>query len=167
MAVPKLPLPTSPRTSVFRALVKILKNDPTFSNAVPADNLRTWSGSSHDTMVPSYSGSPFVRLTPTNGPETFWSPNSMRGDLLIRVEMLVPGTNVDDPQNLWYAIEKAIYPNVSGSAASNVVALQAAGALTGYAEFTQPAFDFEPQERMFACVGQIKITVRLDFIPTS
>jgi hypothetical protein len=67
--------------------------------------------------------------------------------------------------NLWWAIEKALYPSDFTAKSANISALQAAGAYTGLAEFTQPAFDDSPSDKFFAAYGQIKIDVLLQLAP--
>lgn len=158
-----LPLPKSPHTSVFRAIVGLLTNDLVLRNIFKTGSLRSWSGGNFDTLEFSYSIAPAIRLTPANGPEQFWSPNAQVGALLINCEILIAGTNVDDVQNLWWAIEKAIYPADHTKAAANVAALQAAGAHSGLVLFSQPAFDSEPSDKFFAAMGQMKIDVRKQF----
>ena len=75
--------------------------------------------------------------------------------------MLINGGDADDTLNLWWAIVKAIYPGGAATLAT-VQALQQAGANSGLAEFSQPAFDDEPDGVFQAAMGQIKIDVRLD-----
>lgn len=156
-------LPDSPRTKVFRAMVQILKASPTLGSVIKPGALRSWAGDSHDTIEFSWSLAPAIRLTPANGPEQFWSPNAMLGDLLVNCEMLVAGTCVDDVANLWWAIEKAFYPASDGGMA-NAATLQAAGAHSGLVLFSQPAYDPEPADKFFAAMGQLKIAVRLQFV---
>jgi hypothetical protein len=161
--MPLLPLPKSPRTNVFRAIVKILQCDLVLRNIFRPGSFRSWSGAPHDELEFTFAIAPAIRLTPANGPEQFWSPNAQVGDLLVNCEMLVAGSNVDDVQNLWWAIEKAIYPADQTKAMANAAALQTAGAHSGLSLFSQPAYDPEPADKFFAATGQIKIAVRLQF----
>ena len=165
MAIPGLK--PSPRTTVFRALVKLIQFSPVIRTAVKPESFHSWTGATHDTADFTKCSCPALRFTPTNGPEQFLFPDAMVGPLFINCEMLVSGTNVDDAQNLWWAIERAIYPGPTPLMAggptsqSNIALLQTAGANSGLAMFSMPAFDQEPQEQFFACTGQIKIDVRL------
>jgi hypothetical protein len=165
-----MPIPglkPSPRTTVFRAIILILKNSPVLRTAIKPEAFRSWTGASHDNIEFTKSLAPALRFTPTNGPEGFLFPDAQVGDLFINVEMLVQGTNVDDAQNLWWAIERAIYPGpmplLAGGATtnSNIAALQLAGANTGLVLFSSPVFDPEPADQFFACQGQMKVAVRL------
>ena len=154
-------LPVSPRTKVYRALCSILQHDPVLSTVIKPDNFRTWAGKSHDNIVFEFSNSPSLRITPTNGPEEWKFPDAFMGWLYLNCEMLIPGTDADDELNLWWAIERAIYPEDYEAQQANVRALQLAGAYSGLTDFSQPAFDPAPTDRFFACSGQIRIQVLL------
>jgi hypothetical protein len=154
-------LQDSPRTKVFRAMMSILKHDPVLTSVVKGPSFRTWDGSATDTADFSNATCPALRFLPTNGPEQFQFPDAQVGPLFVEVHMLVAGNNVDDPQNLWWAIERAIYPTDWNKRVANQSALQAAGAKTGLVFFTQPAFDPGPENRYFACQGQMKVDVLL------
>ena len=154
-------LPVSPRTKVYRAVVAILQHDPVLSNVIKPENFRCWAGSSKDNMVFEFSNSPSLRVTPTNGPEEWIFPTAFRGWLYLQCEMLLAGTDVDDVFNLWFAIERALYPDDYASQQAMVAKLQQAGAYTGLPEFSQPAFDAQPADKFFAATGQIKIEVLL------
>jgi hypothetical protein len=154
-------LPVSPRTKVFRAICSLLQHDPVLSNVIKPDNFRTWAGKSNDSMPFDFSPSASLRLTPSNGPEEWKYPDAMMGWLFITVDMLVMGTDADDQLNLWWAIERAIYPDTWALSVANVQALQLAGAYSGLTEFSQPAFDAAPQGGGFASTGQLKIQVIL------
>jgi hypothetical protein len=152
-------LKTVPFTRVFRAIVSLLQHDPVLSNVIKPPNFRCWSGQSQDNMVFEFSNSPSLRITPHTSAEVWRFPNAFEGWLFLNVDMLIPGTDADDELNLWGAIEQAIYPDDRELQLANVLALQQAGASTGLAEFSQPAFDPTPSDRFFAATGQIKIAV--------
>jgi hypothetical protein len=154
-------LPVSPRTKVFRAITGILQRDPVLSSVIRPPNFRTWSGGQHDNTEFTYSSSPSIRITPTNGPEAWKFPDAFMGWLFLNVDMLIPGTDADDELNLWFAIERALYPEDFNARAAIVASLQQAGAYSGLCEFSQPAFDAAPQNRFFAATGQIKIQITL------
>jgi hypothetical protein len=154
-------LPVSPRTKVFRAITAILQRDPVLSSVVRPPNFRAWAGASHDNAEFTFSSSVSIRITPTNGPESWKFPDAFTGWLFLNVDMLIPGTDADDELNLWWSIERAIYPEDFAARSAIVAALQQAGAYSGLCEFSQPAFDATPQNRFFAATGQIKIQVSL------
>jgi hypothetical protein len=158
-----MPIPglqKSPRSKVFRAIVKILEHDRVLSNVIKPEAFRSWSGGSKENLEFTFALAPALRLTPANTEEHFWAPNAMVGQLFINCEMLVAGTNVDDVNDLWYAIERAIYP--TNNMQANIPTLQAAGAHSGIVLFSQPAYDPEPQDKFFAAIGQMKVDVRIN-----
>ncbi len=158
--MPKLDLNDSPRTLVYRKLVELVRIDPTIKRVIsrPA-SFRAWDGAPEDSQPFTVDIAPAVRFTPINGPDLWQYPSAFAGDLYINVEMLVWGSDVSDVFNLWWAIERAIYPRDFAAKTAIVSALQQAGARTGLAEFSQPAFDPEPKDNFFAATGQIKIAV--------
>jgi hypothetical protein len=161
-----LDLNTSPKVSVYRTLIRIIRNDPTIKRIISRPgSFRDWSSKPQDSEPFNINLAPALRFTPTQGPEDWQFPCGMVGTLYIDVDMLINGNDVDDVMNLWFAIERAIYPLNSTTQLANISALQVAGANTGYALFSQPAFDPSPENAFFAARGQIKIDVRLDFTP--
>ena len=153
-------LPVCPRTTVFRKICSILKQDQVLSSVIKPGSFRTWSGASHDSIEFSVSMAPAVRLTPTTGPENAKFPYGRVGKLYIQAEMLLAGTDIDDVLNLWWAMEQALYPPSNPGAFITV--LQAAGAYSGLPLFSQPAYDESPADRFFAAIGQIQIDVLLN-----
>lgn len=156
----KLDLNTSPRTAVFRKLVSLIRNDATIKRVLskPAQ-LRAWEGLPQDAEPLSPAFAPCVRLTPTTGPDQFWSPGATKGALFVQVELIVQGTDADDLMNLWWAVVRAIYPAAQSATNANVQALQKAGAYSGLAEFSLPAMEADPENNYFAAAGQIRIEV--------
>jgi hypothetical protein len=158
-AGPLLDLNTAPMTAVYRKVVQFIRNDATIGRVVRPTSIRAWDGLPQDSADFSIAIAPAIRLTPTSGPDAWWSPGSMRGALFVDVEMLLMGSCVDDPMNLWWAICRAIYPAPQSQTNANVQALLAAGAYDGLATFTQPAFDPAPKDNFFAATGQIRIDI--------
>lgn len=165
MSAHNLDLPKSPRVKVFRAMEAIVRGNPVFQRAVKPSSFRTWSGSSDDGKEFTVEHAPAMRWTPTNGPESFRTPDMASGDLRIMCEVLTRGTCSDDMANFWWMIERCFYPAmVAGSLSRNEIAfdLQNAGSMTGLVFFDQPAFDPGPDGLFFAGQGQMRIDIRLD-----
>jgi hypothetical protein len=156
---PLLDLNTAPRTAVYRKVVQLIRNDATIGRVLRPTSIRAWDGLPQDGIPFAADVAPCIRLTPTAAADNWWSPGSQRGPLFINCEILVKGTCVDDVMNLWWAIVRAIYPAAQSSTNANVLALQQAGAYTGLAEFSLPAFDADPENLLFYAAGQIKIDV--------
>lgn len=158
MPAPRLDLNTAPRTAVFRKLMQFVRTSATIKRVVKPTSIRDWSGLPQDAEPFNTQIAPCLRFTPICGPDAFAYPEAFAGDLLVNVEMLVEGTNVDDLFNLWYALARAIYPGGDQTFA-NVQALQQAGAKSGLADFTQPSFDPDPKDNFFYGTGQIRIAI--------
>jgi hypothetical protein len=160
--MPNLDLNQSPRAAVFRKIQTILQTNPTLKRVVR--HWRFWREKPGQNPPFNIDLAPIVRVTPTNGPETWKFPNAFVGPLYLNVEYLLLGGDADDPQNFWWAIETAIYPGGALSTA-NVQALQQAGAYSGLTEFSIPGYDESPDGLFWACSGQMKIDV-LNQLPT-
>ena len=156
---PKLDLPTSPRTAVFRAMETIVRQNAIFGRVIKPDRFRTWEGHPRDIKPFSYQEAPCMRWTPMNGPEQFRTPDMQVGPLFINCEIIIAGSCSDDLTNFWWMLERCFYP---GQPTTNSIlqTLNQAGAFTGEVFFTQPAFDPGPDGVFFAGQGQIKIDVR-------
>ena len=161
MGVTALNLPQSPRAAVYRAMEGIVRQNPIIQRIIKPTSFRTWSGLPEDAREFTFEIAPALRWTPINTADTFTTPDSMRGDLLINCEMLIKGCNVDDMQNLWYAIMRCFYP-VQTTPQPNPVpmVLITAGARSGLVLFSQPAFDPGPDGTWLAGQGQLKIEIQ-------
>jgi len=153
-----LNLPTSPRTGVFRAIDQILRNDPVLKSLF--DTFISWQGDPQDGRELTKTNAPAIRITPANGPETWKFPESFTGKLYINYELIVDGFDYDDLLNVQWAIERAIYPADDSAKQAIVATLQQAGAYTGLIEFSNPAFDPNPESNFFVARGQLMLDVR-------
>jgi hypothetical protein len=154
----RLDLPTSPRTAVFRQLIAILRADPVLSATLKT--LLCWEGKPTDAQDLTTGNAPALRVTPANGPDEWRYPEAFAGDLYLNCELLVTGYDADDLFNLWWAIQRAIYPASFAAKTANVAALQAAGSRTGLAEFSMIAtVDLPPDSNLQHAMGQIKINI--------
>jgi hypothetical protein len=154
---PKLPLPTAERTAVFRAIVRLLKADPTLSNVVKT--WFVWDGTPGETQDFELGHAPALRLTPLGGGDEWMSPQSVVGMLVIDFEMMVAGTNIDDLANLWRAVIAAFYdpqalpwPNVQEI-------LRDAGGYPPSPQFTLPSQMIERNEAY--CHGSARLMIKV------
>lgn len=76
-----------------------------------------------------------MRLYPTTGPQTWFSPDALEVTLTVAVEAHLPGTDPEDVLLLQDAIEDALYPADGGAFRQSLVT---AGAVTGQPTFTGP-----------------------------
>ena len=111
---PKLDLPTSPRTAVFRAMETIVRQNAIFNRVVKPDRFRTWEGHPRDIKPFSYQEAPCMRWTPMNGPEMFATPSMIKGDLLINCEVIIAGSCCDDLTNFWWMLDEVLLPGSGG-----------------------------------------------------
>jgi hypothetical protein len=158
--VRSLDLPTSPRAAVFRAMETIVRQNPTFQRIVKPDNFRSWQGHPRDSKPFDQSNAPAMRWTPMNTGETFRTPDTMAGDLLLNCEILIRGTCCDDLTNFWWMITRCFYPPVFAARNAIIQTLQTAGARSGLVLFSQPAFDPGPDGVFMAGQGQLKIEIQ-------
>lgn len=161
MARSALDIPTAPRTAVFRALDQIVRADPTI-NGVFGNRIRSWTGDElRDAKPFTTTEAPALRLTPVGmGQDEWYSPDEQFGELGIEVEIFLRGTLIDDLMNVWWAVQRAIYP-VTG-AQPNANLLNAAGATTGMVTFADPAFDRQMAEQSgyMRGIGSMKVEIR-------
>ncbi len=154
-----LNLPTSPQTSVFRAIDKILRQDLTLRTLF-GDNFISWQGDPQDSREMTKTMAPAIRITPVVGPDTWKFPESFAGELFIAYELIIDGFDIDDLFNVVWAVKRAIYPTVDATKLAINQTLQNAGALSGLVEFNNPGFDPKPADNFFYVNGQMKITCR-------
>lgn len=156
-----LDLDTAPRAAVWLKLIEIIRIDATIKRTIPrAASFRYWTGTDEDSQPFTTELAPAVRFAPAAGPDVWLYPGSLAGDLLINCEMIVQGTAVIDVMNLWWAIQRALYPKLQSARQVIQVALNAAGATTGQPVFSQPAYSTELTDNCQIAMGQIKIQIQ-------
>ncbi len=160
----KLPLNDSPRTSVFRCIDDILRADPDLQRFFSKPGaFRSWRGLPDDKLDFAISQGTAIRITPVPESEEYWYPGQQKGQLSVRIELLVTGLCVDDVENLFYAIQRALVPNDNTARLAMELKLKQAGAMLGQILFTQPATDSDPaagSDGQFRAVGLLKTEVR-------
>lgn len=160
----KLPYNDSPRTLVFRAIDDILRADRNLQRSLSrVGAFRSWRGGPEDKQDFAQTQAPAVRITMAPGPESWWYPGATKGDLIVRIEMLVAGLCADDVENLFWAIQRALVPTDQAEALAIHRKLVAAGATTGLVLFEQPAFDSDPSagsDGQFRAFGHLKVEVK-------
>jgi hypothetical protein len=158
----------SPRTRVFRAIETILRTDQTLARVVAARSWRTYDGSPVTKDPFGTTSCPWVVMSRIPGSEDYWSPDALTGDMQILLMIGTRGMCEDDADNLYFAVQRAIYPTTQALKLANVQALQAAGAHTGIVTFSQPAFDprsidGQASDGMIVARGRMQITIRNTF----
>jgi hypothetical protein len=152
-------------TKVFRRIVQQLKNDPEVRRVV-GDALRSWEGvtGDKDPFVPSGS-KPVVRVTPQPESEGWFSPDSMREELVVVVELGISSLCIDDVNDLYDLIVQALQPGGKSTIAGGIDFAQdlvQVGAETGEILFANPAYDPQPAAKPEACffaTGRFKLDI--------
>jgi hypothetical protein len=168
MAVVPLDLDTCPRASVFAALVKILRDDATLKRVFgKKGSFRAWTGLVDDNKPFSVENAPAIRLTPVpTGADRWYSPDSTEADLGVQVELVIRGSNAADLMNVWWAVQRAVYPKDQAARQANASALQAAGSFTGMVDFLDPAYDPDAAAAgYFYALGRLKVDVLQELNP--
>lgn len=105
---PRLGLPSSRRSRLFREIVRMLRADADLDAAVRT--WQAWDGDQDADDDPPASACPCVRLTPQGGPAETRDNISQQGTLRWDVEVWTAGLDAEDPLDLWAAIENVIFP---------------------------------------------------------
>lgn len=165
-----LALRPATRRVVFRKVAAVLKADPQLKGL--SIHWKDWEGKPSDrAALPTRAAKVAIRLTPGGGADDFLSPDSLTAPLIINLDVEVRSADADDPEDLWEAIQRALYPpddpaaTPPGAARLAIqAALRAAGAVTGQCTFSTPAVAFDgpaAADGILKFAGQIKLDVRL------
>lgn len=155
-------LPQKTYAKVFRLIVRRLQADPVLSDVVKT--WMVWSALPIDRSNQEPWQTPSVRLTPQLSASDWYTPDSMRLSLQIKVEILLGGPtpgvlDADDCLNLWQCFEEAIYPFDRDDELEWEQALRDAGSETGQVKFNQPASIQSADETQFLCIGMMSVDV--------
>jgi hypothetical protein len=129
LATATLDLPNCSHVKAFRALERILRNDPTLKRVLR--QFWSWDGSDRDDLEPSLDTCPSLAIALGFGPDQWRGPANFEGPLEVRFAWAVAGTRADNLMNLVHATKRAIYPRDDTARTANRTALIEAGATTG------------------------------------
>ena len=104
-----LSLNSSSRSKLFRAIVRVLQQ-PDGDVARTIRTWRVWEGKPDDAAAPTVAEMPWCRVTPQPNPPSIEALDLIRTDLLLKIEVMLPGLNGEDILDLWGAIEAALFP---------------------------------------------------------
>jgi hypothetical protein len=99
-------LPDGPRMKAFRALERVLREDPALAGAVKT--WASWRGDGLDKMPLASGMMPYIRLSPVVMPSEIMGVGRSVAVLGVRVEVGVAGLVAEDIVNLWDAVEDAV-----------------------------------------------------------
>lgn len=149
---------------MYRTMEAIVRQNATFQRTVKPHSFRTWEGKPDDAKDISQFGAPAMRWTPTHTAEQWATPHLIKGGMFINCEIWLQGTNVSDMTNFWWMLVQCFYPGPPITL-EIIDRLQKAGAHTGLVEFSQPAYDPQPDGLWMAGGGQLAIIVRSSINP--
>lgn len=142
MPIPRLPLPASPHSIAFAAVVARLMRDPTLSAYVRT--WRTWQGDTDDGTEPTWEELPWVRLTPGAAPSDWEAVGVTRSPLAVRIETRQEGTRVSDALDLWGAITAALFPGDRSLIPAMNADMPAGNGVVSYG-MTQPSYSAQAE----------------------
>ena len=120
----RLHINDSLRTQIFRKMVKIFQTNHVLSRVIRPTSWYVWDGSPQMKDDPfTQGGLPAIRMTPVAQPARPMTNVRFESPFLIRIEIGVPGLNMDDIINLWDAIHFSIFTGDGNKA--TLAALQA------------------------------------------
>lgn len=126
MPVPSLDLPQCSETSLYRAIIALLQNDPNLSRVVKT--WVAWTGDRDEAQPPNLNRLPYLAIEPVADPSEVQTLGITEAPLTLAIHLVVDGTNVDDVFNLWDAIRACLFPGDS-SMQQNILQPNAAYAL--------------------------------------
>ncbi len=105
---PKLGLPDAAETIAFRAVEKVLRNDPTLRTVLR--HFHAWRGEADDILPPTPSTCPHLDIAPRPAASAWEAEGMHRMPFTVGFTLAVNGTRVDELMNLWGAIRRALWP---------------------------------------------------------
>lgn len=108
VSYPRLSIPTSQETAIFRAFDRVLQNDPLLSTTI--QTYLSWSGTIGDTWEPALSLCPYLRISPFPTSSEWATEIQHRSPQTIHLEVAIQGTRFDELGNLWGLIQAALFP---------------------------------------------------------
>jgi hypothetical protein len=114
LSYPKLDIPTSQETAVFRVVDQVLSNDPALAATI--NTYLSWRGTNLDTIEPALNLCPFLRISPVTV-QTQWATEIQHlARPSIIFEIATVGTNYDNLGNVWGLIRAAFFPQSMAAA---------------------------------------------------
>lgn len=144
-----LPLPVDPRSIVYDAVVNRLKSDPVLSRVV-----KQWESTPYHQIDPSAANLPLIVIGLMPGSIQPHTPQSNAVQLVIRLDIVVPGYDHRDLINLYGAVETAIDPfGMLDYIKTPLSQTNGRGSLFGNVIFTQQGYQYEPLPGKLPCIG--------------
>jgi hypothetical protein len=158
MPTPTLKLPTCEHLDTFDVCVSVLKADYAVRSLVKT--WRTWTGDPADAAEWTADQCPGIRLTPAVVDEGWMTPDSLKGRLVVDVELALAGTNLRNHALVWRAIKRAFYPAADAERTAIAGRLRTAGAYPALV-FFNPGFSYSPEDggSIVVATGRLSVIV--------
>ena len=156
MASVPLNLVASPRAKAFRAIDTLLRHATNSPLRRANPQFKSYTGQITD--IEPFPETVPVGITLSFGDSDvgFYSPDSYKVDFTIQVDVEIQSLIADDMANLWYAIERTIFPHsdatatpVNAASLKIQAVLNAAGIWQGIVKFRAPGIGKIENGRMY------------------
>ena len=158
----KLPIPDCPETLAFRAVVNVIRSDPTLRRLNVT--FIVWDGSPNDLTDPVASLLPFIELQPSPNGTGWAEADQHRSDVGVDITIAIKGTNADDLLNLWGVLRSALFPDPALSQRATVeAAMTSVGVFQG--ELVRQPFQVvsvDANTRMLVGEGTLKLRMNIN-----
>jgi hypothetical protein len=118
-SAPQLQIPQSLEAAAFRAIDKVLRNDPVLGPVTR--QFISWTDSDDDFYEPSWELCPFLKISPYPAGSAWVTEMQHSADLMLRVQAATKGTDIVNLMNYWALVRGAIFPQTVAQA--NIVQL--------------------------------------------
>ena len=158
----RLPIPDCPETLAFRAVVNVIRSDPTLRRLNVT--FIVWDGSPNDLTDPVASLLPFIELQPSPNGTGWAEADQHRSDVGVDITIAIKGTNADDLLNLWGVLRSALFPDPALSQRATVeAAMNSVGVFQG--ELVRQPFQVvsvDANTRMLVGEGTLKLRMNIN-----
>jgi hypothetical protein len=127
---PRLDLPAAQEVGAFRAVDRIIRQDPA-CRAAFGRSIYSWTGDALDDAEPTWDTCPWIRLSPVPGRADWENVGQHRFPMSVAIELAAAGTRIDELMNLWGIVRAALFPQGPAQLAVVQGIIQAAGITIG------------------------------------
>lgn len=103
-------LPESPESRAYRAVVQVLRTDPTLRGY--GLKIRAWEGGQNDAKeIESLGELPMLLVEPGRSTSGWLSPRQHESTMPLELRIAVPSEKACDLFDLWHAVRTALFPS--------------------------------------------------------
>lgn len=156
---PKLDLPPAAEQAAFRAIDRIVRQDPQCKR-VFGRSIYSWLGDALDDAMPAFDTCPWIRLTPSPEAADWGNVGQHRFPMQVGIELATAGTNVDNLMNLFGVVRNALFPQDPAQFAAVRALIVAAGITQG--KFTRAAYAVNKDDKgnkVLMAAGSLELVI--------